>query len=931
MKCLYKWQLIVLLSILFAPGLLGKQQEQSADSSYLLENEKLRAEVSAAGLVSLGDLLDPFEASVVSDRPMCRVSIAYRKAGEGWIETGQDIMTVESAGSESVRLVSNTEELPFRMIQTYTAGKDYIDLDVELESTATAPVRIGDFALGLPWRSPSGSNPTQIFEQSFTKHHFIAGDGSFVYFARASGVPPFIIVLPKKGTHLEYFDSEEGEYRVFAHSEVSGNAVPSGTWRMEHTGIDLGARGDARSRITYGFRLRSADSYDQLRQILYEEGLFDVRVVPGMSLPSDLKAQFSLHTKNSINSVTAEFPEQTTINYLGERLPGHHIYEVEFGRLGENMLTINHDDGRETHLEFFSTEPAETLIKKRSDFIVNQQQHRDPDKWYNGLYSVYDWKNSVLRGPDDTDGYDGWWGYVLAADDPALGKAPFIAAKNVYYPDEDEIASVEYYIENFVWDGLQRTGEDDPYPYGIYGTPNWKVARDPELRAEIESSRNLDKMKVWRAYDYPHIFMLYYHMYEVAKMYPEKVNYLDAEGYLERAYQTARAYFLYPYEILPYYEIYQWGYYNELVLEDLIRDLENLGRQDDADWLRAEWEKKVLYFVYDDPYPYRSEYAFDRTAFESSYALARYGTLNDIEPGTNLWFNKSTEQWHSYDEVRREDSREFMDRQHYAGLAVRGWLTPKYFLLGSDFTRSSNTHCLSYMARMGGWSILDYGINFSELPYDWLQLGYASYLSSWSLMNTGTPGSDYGFWAPGEHNDGALGWAFMESKHGRAWIRKQVDRGAWFYCGEADLGMCATFRMAQTVLTDDPVFGWIALGGEIHEISNGFLINPRDGVRNRFAIATKDNRFTVELNRDGFVRDADIFVDRSLNSISFSLENRSDDSHQTIMRFFTLPGQQVRVLCDGAPVVTRRTGERELEAILDISSSTHQVTVELAE
>ena len=40
-------------------------------------------------------------------------------------------------------------------------------------------------------------------------------------------------------------------------------------------------------------------------------------------------------------------------------------------------------------------------------------------------------------------------------------------------------------------------------------------------------------------------------------------------GYLERAYQTARAYFTYPYEILPWYETYKWGCYNELVIVPL--------------------------------------------------------------------------------------------------------------------------------------------------------------------------------------------------------------------------------------------------------------------------------------------------------------------------------------------------------------------------
>ena len=99
------------------------------------------------------------------------------------------------------------------------------------------------------------------------------------------------------------------------------------------------------------------------------------------------------------------------------------------------------------------------------------------------------------------------------------------------------------------------------------------VNRDPVLRAGVKD-RNLDKMNVWRSYDYPHIIMLYYHMYQIADMYPDMVNYLDADGYLERAWQTARAYLHYPYEILPWYDTYKWGCYNELVIEDLISVLE---------------------------------------------------------------------------------------------------------------------------------------------------------------------------------------------------------------------------------------------------------------------------------------------------------------------------------------------------------------------
>ena len=82
--------------------------------------------------------------------------------------------------------------------------------------------------------------------------------------------------------------------------------------------------------------------------------------------------------------------------------------------------------------------------------------------------------------------------------------------------------------------------------------------------------------------------MLYFHMYQIAKLYPEMSKYLDAAGYLNRAWETARAFYTYPYEIYPsYYDTYKWGLYNELVVLDLIDALEHEGFPDQAAWLRS--------------------------------------------------------------------------------------------------------------------------------------------------------------------------------------------------------------------------------------------------------------------------------------------------------------------------------------------------------
>jgi hypothetical protein len=816
---------------------------------------------------------------------------------------------------------------PLKVVESYRTDGRALDWTIGLESTGPSTVRIGDLGVAIPAAGPYGENPAQIFERGFLRHEFISGHGSFLYFVRASGAPPYLLVTVLPGTKLEYTaGGGRGGAQVFVHSSRTGGAETRGTWRQDHTALDLAPAGRPGSRVTYGFRMRWAGSYDELRELIYEAGLFDVRVVPGMTVPEDLAVRFSLHTKARIEAIQAEHPGQTKVRPLGEPVPGHRVYEASFKKLGENMLTIVHDGGRRTFLEFFVTEPLETLIRKRAAFIVAKQQIRDPSKWWDGVYGPYDMKAKVTRTIEDPDIFLDRMVYVLTCDDPGLCKAPFIASKNVTYPNESEIESLEYYLEHFVWGGLQRRDDERPYPYGVYGTPNWSTNRDPARRKAYAESladgrtalRDLGREHVWRSYDYPHVVMLYFHMYQIAKLYPEMSKYLDAAGYLRRAWETARAFYTYPYEIYPeYYETYKWGLYNELVILDLIAALEREGFTSEADWLRREWEKKVKYFVYDDPYPFRSEYAFDRTAFESSYAFAKYGATRDMKPDQNLWFDLKLKKWYSHPVVGREDSRAFMDRQLAAGLSVRGWLNPAYYTLGCD-------PGVSYMSAMGGWGVLDYGLNFAPKPADWIELGYASYLSSWCLMNTGRPETNFGYWYPGPENDGASGWQFQTAKAGGAWMGSSfpggvtVPRGPWRYDGEIDLGYGGALRMAATIVTKDPVFGWFAYGGILAEGGDRLSVVPRDGLRRRLAVvipgpgrphAEDVRRLRIELERDGFAAGERIILDKALKKIAFSVENRTASAHRTGLRLSAPAGVPYELLQDGRAVPLAATGD----------------------
>lgn len=785
------------------------------------------------------------------------------------------------------------------MTQRFTLTEQGLTWDIELRNASPFPILLGDVAPAISWQKPSsrpgaaGFTPSpdeparaveESFERRFTKHQSIQGNSSFLYFTRFGGQAPYYIWTAANDTPLEYWGYQNRTFRVYVHSGKTGQEETRGTWRQAHTFGHLAPVGQSGDYLKLQFKFTDADSYQELRNVIYENGLLDVKVLPATTLPRTQYGYFALHTACTIDSVTAEFPEQTHIEPLGTLSDNTYGYRVKFDRLGENQITIHFDGNKRSYLEYFSILSPETLVKERAQFLVHTQQIKHPDRWFDGLYGPYDMKNGKRLTPDEPDIYDRVRTYFIASDDPALGKAPFLASKNEVFPNEEEIASLEYHIENYIWGGLQRTDRETPYPYAVYGTPNYYINRHLDLKA-TQGNFKPGVMRAWRSFDYVHVLMLYYHMYHIAKLYPEKCHYLDADGYLERAFQTAKAYFLYPTELHgDYYETFKWGCYNELIIPRLMEDLIAEGREADAAYLRGFWERKAKYFIYDDPYPYHSEYEVDRTAFESSYALAEYALQHPMQPDDSLWYDSNEKKWYSHPEVTEKASYDFLQRQFYANLSCRGVLESEWNSLGSDFFHSSDHSEHSYMARMGGWAVLNYALRYDQHPNQWLWLGYASYLNPYGVMNVGDEASNYGYWYPGKEKNGAIGQAYTPMKFDRPWIGTEEDRGPWRFCGEADLGMCAVTRTATSVLIQDPLFGWVYYGGNLEKTGkNTFCLYPDDGVRQDLWLVTGKSRVHLQLNRDNWSTDQPITVDVARRTATVTVTPGVKENHETAL------------------------------------------------
>ena len=630
----------------------------------------------AGAIVSLRRVSDRFDTDYV--RPGHRLGdavVTCRRFGGPWltVETASPKSTRTSALSADGRQYTVASQIqddqgPALSLKMHFDVRDgAVVWTMTLHNTTSLPLEVGDLALPLPMNTEfqQGKPATA----SVLKHSFVSGHGSYLFWMRSNSVGPYLTLTPLDGTPLEYWDTQGG-YRVFIHSAAAGAAAKEQgcRWRQPHTSLLLAPAGQPGDTRTYGFKLGWAADYDGVRQLLVDEGLVDVQVVPGMTLPSDLSARFALRTDRKIHAVEAEFPQATRIKALG-RKNGMALYEVRFSRLGENRLTIHYGADRHVFLEFFATEPLETLIKKRAAFTA-RHQHRDPAKWYNGLLAEWNMETRTMLGPDDYDRIKGWRIYEVTCDDPGLSRPAYLAAKNAEFPAQSEVEALDYYIKHFVWGGLQRTTEET-YSYGLYGIPDWKTNRNSP------DAGDKGKLHLWRVYDYPHIIVTYFGMYQVAKRHPQITTALTADDYLARAYGTALALFTVPDKIVKW-SAYETGLYNELVIVDLIGALDAEGRHIEAETLRGHWERKVKFFVNDSPNLFGSEYPFDSTGFESTHALAKYAVQHADPPGvTRSGITPANA------------TARFMRTQMDANIFCRGWLEPAYYTLGSDYRGSA--------------------------------------------------------------------------------------------------------------------------------------------------------------------------------------------------------------------------------------------------
>ena len=736
-------------------------------------------------------------------------------------------------GEETLVFNYESKDFPLKAVSEYTLKHNKCVWKLEFENTGDSAVTITDLCLPFPCNTKFDWGVSA--SDKVIGHHFVAGHGSHLVFQRCDGNGPMLIAYPADGTAFEYYGMVGKDQNVkhafcaYVHSATARiEAVEKGAKpRYEATTATVLPKEKTACTIEFCW----ADSNSDARAKFVENDLVDVQVLPGMTVPCDQPVHLIVDTR---------WPDAALCFSCGKKImPAKtqgtkRFYTFNLTKLGENTLWIKDSRGYKMNLDFFVTEPVETLIRKRSKFI-SEHQHNDKSLWYNGLLAEWNNETAVLLGPDNYDKIKGWRIYEVSCDDPGLSKPAYLSGKLAEIPDEAEIRALDRYVENFVWGGLQCT-EAEPYPYALYGIPDWKTNRE----SDDEGLRG--KLHIWRIYDYPHIFMMYYNIYRIKKQNPAAALTHDALTYLNRAYRTAAAMYTVPLE-LDNWSAFGTGLYNEHCIEGIIDALDREGMNFEKARLERLWDRKVHQFTEKNADIFGSEYPFDTTGFESTHVIANRALKNSVnETVTSPWDNR----------IQRRSAVKFLENQHRANVSCRGVLEPAYYWYGSDY-RGNNVHyTLSYMSQMGGWSILDYALYHAADPFEFLRLGYGCMMSSWALMNTGTEETNYGYFFPGKEHDGAASGGFEPLFTGETWLQQPHHFGPWYYSCEIDLGFCGYLHGAATVLAADPLFGNVCLGGKAENDGNLWTVTLNDGINRRFHYVDREKRIHLTADSGRF-------------------------------------------------------------------------------
>jgi len=446
-----------------------------------------------------------------------------------------------------------------------------------------------------------------IHEERVTGHHFAGGHSSYSLIQGLRGDPPFLLVHPTGDTSYEcLYRWEDGGARggrrarptiLAMHSLAAKNARGWRTpWVNGHTSLLL----KPGERKRFGLRFAFIDGYAAIRQEIAGQGNLGLRIIPSMVVPEDTPVFVEILSRHDPQ---IEFLSENISMREKKQAGDRTLLTLSFRGRGQKSLQLNYDGGKWTNLHFYCTEDTESLIKARSRFIVGRQFYENPQDPFNRhhMFLPFDYRTgSTYKDSDNV------W-EVGGNDEYGFSEPLYLAEKNVYYPDREEIATLETYVA----DSLRKYIQNQE-TFALRASLYWKERLPSSPWGHWTEARSRES---YRTYNYPHAANVYHALYRIGKMYGLTKRATPQE-YLRLAWNTGMKWF----RTGPWRHVGLMGGSNIL---NILVDLKVEGWEKEYRALLEQVEACNRVFV-ETPYPYSSELFVDQTAHEHVYFFTKY-------------------------------------------------------------------------------------------------------------------------------------------------------------------------------------------------------------------------------------------------------------------------------------------------------------------
>lgn len=501
-----------------------------------------------------------------------------------------------------------------------------------------------------------------IHEQKVLVHHFIAGHSSYALVQRPLGDAPFLLVHPTLDTSFEcvYKDPESaflshvngwaGPDILAVHSRATKDLQRWGknSWVNGHTSVVLKPGEKKQYQIRFAF----IDSYEAIRDELYEAGNLGIRVVPCMVVQENTDVLVELTSKSPIEKI--DFLSDNITVKDKKTVAEKTLLTFSFKGRGQKSAKLHYGEARWTNLHFYCIEDIEKLLKARSEFIVDRQFYKNPDDPFHRFHGFLPFDYRV--GSTFLDSDEVW--EVGDSDESGFSEPLFLAEKNVYFPSKKEVEILETYVADCLFKYIQN-----PETYEVRASLYWKERTPSSPWGHWTKERS---EATFRTYNYVHPANIYHALYQIGKRYGLLTR-KKPEGYLRMSYRTCMKWF----STGPWKHIGLMEGSNAI---HILRDIQQEGWQEEYNNLRQAMKDCEAQFV-KDPYPYSSELIIDQTAHEQVYFFTKF--FGDTAK------NRKTVQ------VLK---------------ALRGGNQPVWFRYGNDKRRDV---CCWYNASLNGMALLD--------------------------------------------------------------------------------------------------------------------------------------------------------------------------------------------------------------------------------